>query len=75
MLGKLSCSLPSADFFQNKLFDWITIRVSKGLDPDQGLDNGPNCLQRLLAAYKSRHLARNKLNNICFVYVAGHNQY
>ena len=41
--------LSSADFFQNKLFSnnsfRNTIRVSNGLDPDQG----HNCLQRLPA--------------------------
>ena len=47
-----------ADFFYQKIFR-RTIRVSYGLDPDQGRrfvgpDLGPNCLQRLSADDKRR---------------------
>ena len=46
--------LSSAEFFKH------TIRVSNGLDPDQGQHSvdpelSPNCLQRLPAFDRSRH--------------------
>ena len=55
--------LSSAGFFQNLLFSKESsqsIRVPKGLDPDQnrhsvGLDLGKNYLQRLSADDKSGH--------------------
>ena len=58
MLGNFVYFLLSADFFSkltlSKTLFRNTIRVSSSLDPDQaqhyvGPDQGPNCLQRLLA--------------------------
>ena len=64
MLGKYSCFLVSADFFQNHLFRKNpfsnTVRVSNSLDPDQARQFvrpvlGSNCLQMLVADDTSRH--------------------
>ena len=64
MLGNFSCfycrllTFSKLAFLQKKSFR-NTIRVSKGLEPDQGRlsvspDLGPNCLQRLQADEKSQ---------------------
>ena len=64
MLGNFSCFCGRLlFFFSNSSFSNNSFRnplkVSNGLDPDQdrrfvGSDLGPNCLQRLSAAYGSR---------------------
>ena len=62
MLGNFSCfwcrllNFPKVFFFKNSFRN--TVRVSKGLDPDQdrpivGPDLGTNCLQRLSADDKT----------------------
>ena len=59
--------LPSADIFQ--IFSFNTIRVSNGLDPDQGQhcvgpDLGLNCLQRSSADNKIACRQRVTVNMI-----------
>ena len=58
MLGNFSCFLSPYKFIQNQLFQ-NTIRVSNGLDPDQGRryvspDMGPNCFIYVLMSKASQ---------------------